>query len=145
MGHKVFETGVNAVQAGTRFGGWVSGDLANLAASATVNALFDLGDDWESFVFGAAVIFPSSPSTGLGSVQVFGRPDGVAGVYPSRRLKDPASTGASTNLATITTGPGPQQITFRPMGRYVVISATNSDATNAQGGSGKITLAVYTS
>lgn len=138
---RVFETDVNQVSAGTPAGGWVSGTLANLAANSTATAIFDLGQDWHQYPLIAVTIRPAPPSTGLQDIQAsFGD---TAAFNPARRCKEALSAGLSAMFATMTTSSGTYEAYFRTKGRYFAISMLNSDATNAQGATGKVTLATY--
>lgn len=138
---KVFETDVGAVSAGTAQGGWVSGSPANLAASASVNCVFDLGQDWHQFTHVSLAIRPSGASTGLNNIQASSSDS--ATLNAARRLKDISQVNHNSIAGNITTAGGAQQAIVRPMGRYFIVSVTNADATNPQDASAKVTIAAY--
>ena len=138
---KVFETDVGAVAAGTPRGGWVSGSPANLAASASVNCIFDLGQDWHQFSSVALAIRSSGTSTGLNNIHASS--SDTAALNTARRLKDVSQVSHNSIGGNITTAAGSQQAIVRPMGRYFVVSITNADSTNPQDASAKVTVACY--
>lgn len=138
---KIFETDVGAVAAGTANGGWVSGSPANLAASASVNCVFDLGQDWSQFTHVSVAIRSSGTSTGLNNIQASS--SDTATLNASRRLKDVSQVNHNSIAGNITTAGGTQQAIVRPMGRYFIVSLTNADATNPQDASAKVTIAAY--
>lgn len=139
---QVFESGVNQVAAGGDIGGWVSGTIASLAASATVDVIFDLGALWRCVAQVQVMVAPAGTSTGLSNVQVVS--SDTAAFNANRRLKDVAAAGPSTvNIASLTTANGVQAVLVKPAGRYLVVRATNADATNAQGAGAQIAAALY--
>jgi len=139
---KVFETDVAAVTAGAPGrGGWVSGSPANLAASGSVICVFDLGQDWHQYPNIQVSVSSTAPSSGLSGVQLYGS-DNVT-LNSARRLKESLVSGFSTIFASLTTANGAQQCFIKPMGRYLHVSLTNADATNAQGATAKVTVAAY--
>lgn len=136
---KIFETDVAAVSAGVATGGWVSGSPANLALSASANVLFDLGQDWHQYTSVNLAISSVGPSSGLSNVQVSSSDTNA--INTNRRLKDIGAVGPGAIAASITTAGGVQQLSVRPMGRYLFVSVTNADGANAQGATAKITMA----
>jgi hypothetical protein len=140
---RIFETGVNAVSAGTPGGGWVSGNPASLAASASVTCIFDLGQDWHQFVAVAIGILLSGTSTGFNAVRVSS--SDTSTINPARRLKDISQAGINQLNATVTTSEGAHQVNVRPVGRYLFVALTNADATNAQDANARVTIAAYPS
>lgn len=137
----LMETGVNAVTALGTKPGWVSGDVASLAASASINCIFDLGPDFDQYVAVAIKVNPAGPSSGLSAVQVFG--SDTAGVNANRRFKDISQPGPATINAAITVATGCSELWVRPHGRIVVVSVTNADGVNALGAGSKISLSAY--
>lgn len=139
----VMETDVAPVTAGGAVPGWVSGSFASLAPAVGLNIVFDLGPNWAQYVFVSLVVFVSGPSSGISTVQVFG---GSAPVLNfTRRLRDALSSGSGTIYSAWPASSGPQEVSVRPMGRYIVVAGTNADATNATGPSSKVVLAAYPS
>ena len=139
----VMETNGTPVVSGGDAAGWVSGTIANLAASTAAQCVFDLGPDWDQYQFCQVIVSPVGPSTGLNSVGVFS--SDTASLNTSRRLRDAqtSATPFSTTNVSLPTSSGTQAGYFRPAGRYMIVQATNSDATNAQGAAAKVTLAAY--
>jgi hypothetical protein len=138
----MMETGVNPVIAGNG-PGWVSGTPANLAAGTSTNVLvlFDLGPNWQNYTMLQAIINGALPSSGLTGFQLFSRDDPAVAINMSRRLFQANGSGSTISLA-ITSGSA-IGTTARPMGRYLIASMNNADATNAQGTGAKVTLAMY--
>lgn len=138
---KIFETGVSAVSAGTAAGGWVSGNPASLAASASVTALFDLGQDWNQYSHVVIAINPSGPSSGLTVTGITGSDTSTANTRRPLRGADGAGFGAITALSVPTAG-GPLAGIVHPLGRYMHVTVANADAVNAQGATTSITIGV---
>lgn len=139
----VMESDVTPVVAGGASPGWVSGSLASLAASALAICIFDLGPNWDQYSLASITVLSTSPSSGLSAVQVSGSATPTS--QSSRRMKEAFSAVVGTIYAALTTAGGPQSFQVRPIGRFVVVVATNADATNAQGAASKIVLAAYPS
>jgi len=137
----LMETDVGAVTAGAGRPGWVSGSIANLALSASVNCIFDLGPDWDQYVEVSVMISQSGSSSGLSAVQVFG--SDTAAVNANRRQSAWQTAGFSAGSASVLASGGVQTGRFGVAGRFLVVSATNADGVNAQGATSKITLAAY--
>lgn len=127
--------------AGGGAAGWVSGSPANLAASASVSIVFDLGPDWDQYGVAAVGVLPMGPSSGFASVQAMGSDTGVAN--PARRLKDMAVSGSANSSYAVSTGSNGHTFHVRPFGRYIVVSVTNADAANAIGAAAKVSMAAY--
>lgn len=123
----------------------VTGTIANLAASAVVTIYFDLGVDWMYYNSIGVTLLPTTPSTGISNVQLFGT-DVNGSFITARRLGSLAATSASATIfiGSMTSASGSQTIYTKPIGRYVVLSVTNADATNALGSSSKVYLTAYT-
>jgi len=138
---KIFETNVNQVTAGTANGGWVSGTPANLVASAAVDVIFDLGQDWHQYVAVQVSVFLAGPSTGANPVYFTGSDTAAKNV--NRRLVGASSASLSSIYANVTTSGSTQAVVVRPMGRYLTVTMLNADATNAMGATSKITMAAY--
>jgi hypothetical protein len=135
MAIKVLETDVGDSR--------VTGTIANLAAASAVNVLFDLGQDWEKFPLATLVVSPIGPSTGLSNVQVSFRPDAVATFNISRRSNFAYAPGATAVFISPPTASGPTSFTVRVLGRYLVLAATNADATNAMGATARVCVALH--
>lgn len=138
----VFETDLSAVTAPSRAGGWVSGSIANLAASAAVTCLFDLGPDWQQYNELVVAVKPAAPSSGLTGVMMTSRDDATAASNFNRQLGHRYGSAANGNAIS---GAPTTSATWnvRPMGRYLTVVATNADAVNAQGAGAKLTVAAF--
>lgn len=136
---KVFETNVAAVVAGLAgLGGWVSGSPASLAASGSVDCIFDLGQDWHQFPTVQVAFVPVAPSTTSTALAVG---SDTAAFNGNRPLVVAASAAAGTGVAAFTTTA--QSWLVRPMGRYFVVRVANTDASNAMGAGAKVTITAY--
>lgn len=138
----VMETGVNPVIAGGDRAGWISGDPANLALSATVNCLFDLGPDWQHFPLVQAAINPTPPSTGLGSITLVSS-DSAASFTAKRRLGYANAVASGTIFLSLPSASATNTFMVRPMGRYLQVNLTNADAAAAQGALTAVVLTAY--
>ena len=127
-----------SVAGGQSASGWVSGDIASLAASATAIALFDIGPDWDQYHTITININPVGPSSGLSNIQFSGRDDPTLAIDPLRRMGPANSTAGQVYSGAVTTAGGPQQFVVRPVGRFVVVSATNADGANPVGAAAHI-------
>lgn len=122
--------------------GWVSGDIASLAALGSVNVIFNLGSNWDQYNYLQVAVAVIGPSTGLSAVQVFGST--TPGIDATSPRLGPIYSVAYTPLsAAITVAGGVASAIFRPMGQYVAVSATNADGVSATGAASKITLGAY--
>lgn len=121
--------------------GWVSGTPSGLAASATVNCVFDLGPDWDQYGVAAVGVLPIGPSSGMANVQAMGS-DNTA-PNPARRLKDMAVAGSANSSFAINTSSNGHTFHVRPFGRYLIVSVSNADAANALGAASKVSVAAY--
>ena len=138
----VMVSSVNAVTPGSTFSGWVSGSIASLAASASVDTIFDLGPSWAQYVNIAIGIKSSGPSIALGSISVYG--SDTTTISPHRRLNaTPDDVSIPPASSYVYTAIGGNMLKLRPFGRYVIVSVTNVDSTNAQGALSGIDLAAY--
>lgn len=137
----LMETDAKPVTAGGKFAGWVSGTPAALAdgASVTGGVVFDLGPDWDQY---ASIMLSVQPvgATSLSAVAASGSDSAVVNL--SRRLNSPASVSFNDAYATITTAGGGSSVPLRPMGRFVIVSMTNTALGGVMGDS-KVTLAAY--
>ena len=142
---QIAETDVAPIAAGLQGGqvGWVSGSPANLAASASVDCVFDLGINWNQYPTIQVNINPVAPSTGFSGVQVSGAD--TPAFNASRRLNAASATSFNAIYASLVSSSGPVGIVMKPMGRYTTVRMSNSDATNAQGATAKVTVAAYPS
>ena len=138
------ETGANQV-AGGAAAGWVSGNPASLAASASVTCVFDLGPEWDQYVMLSIAFFPVAPSSGAANLTVYG--SDTATHNPARKMSSPATgnNGAAGGwfVASATSSSGSTAGVMRPQGRYVHAVMTNADGSNPMGGPAKITLFAY--
>lgn len=139
----VAETGVNPVVAFSGQPGWVSGDPAGLAASAQVNAIFDLGPHWDRYGLVAVTVNPAGPSSGFSAVQASGAD--TPSNYDHRRAMAYAfqGSGQARMFAAFNTASAAGQVFLRPNGRFFTVNGTNADAANAMGANAKFTLAAY--
>jgi hypothetical protein len=137
---KVFETGVRQVAAGSQFGGWVSGTISNLAASASFTSVFDLGSDWDQYNFVQLLIAVDGPSTGL--INVTAESSDTPTRDPRRRLA-PGFSGSPTGLFSTFSSGDYRTAWFRPAGRYFITNGSNGDASNATGGSSKFVVSAH--
>jgi len=135
------ETGVNAVTAGGAKAGWVSGDIASLALSATVDCIFDLGPDFDQYVTVSVKIAPIGPSSGTTACTVSSS-DSVAANL-NRRLRDPATAAGTMINAAVTVASGVGEFYARPHGRFLHVSITNADGVNALGATSKVSVSAY--
>lgn len=138
----LMETDVGAVPGGGA-AGWVSGTIANLAASGFATIIFDLGADWRQYCLVDVTVTPVGPSSGLNPVQFTGSDTPAAN--GNRRRGSPMATGATTYFLNLATASSTQSVWMRPAGRYLVMTATNADAANALGAAAKVTLCAYPS
>ena len=138
----VMETGVAQV-AGGAAAGWVSGNPASLAASASVTCVFDLGPDWDQYVVLNVVFSPVIPSSGASGLQLYG--SDTTTQNGARKLASPASGNFATGwyTASAPSSSGSTTAVVRPQGRYVHALMTNADVSNAMGPSTKISLFAY--
>lgn len=133
------ETDVGAVVAGNG-PGWVSGTPANLAASGSATAIFDLGPSWADYNLLQLSVLCAGPSTGLNGVETC-TVDTPAWV--SHRRHNAVGSNTPTGVyASITTAIGTAQWWVRPTGRYLLMRGTNADATNAVGATAKFSAAL---
>lgn len=139
----VAETGLRSVVAGNGLPGWVSGSPANLAASASVTCLFDLGADWDQYTELQVSVKCSAPSSGFTGVSVQGSDTTTltSGVRRCRSSQDSAI--GSTLYESVSSSVGAIQFNVRPWGRYVFVSLTNGDAVNAAGALSAVAIAAY--
>lgn len=137
----VFTSGSNAVTGGADSAGWVSGDIASLAASATVDVIFDLGPKWQHINWVMVSITPVTPSSGLSAVMMSG--SDTAAFNATRRLQAVNSLSFGVISAALTSANGSQMLPVKPFGRFFIIRATNADASNAQGATAHATIATY--
>jgi hypothetical protein len=137
---KILETGVSAVTAGLAPGGWASGNPASLAASGSVTALFDLGQDWHQYSHVVISVASSGPSSGLTINRITGSDTSTENLRRPVRGADGAGFGA-VSAVSVTTAAGALSGIVHPMGRYLFVTVTNADGANAQGATSGITIA----
>ena len=138
----VMETGINQVPGGAQ-AGWVSGNPAGLAdgASVTGGVVFDLGPDWDQYPVVGLTMLPVG-ATGFSGVSPTGS-DSTAN-NAGRRLTGAFTSGATFSqvFATMNSANGSVTIALRPIGRYVIVTMTNTAAGGVMGAS-RVTLAAY--
>lgn len=136
----IMETDKNPVAGGGNQPGWVSGTPAGLAASGTVDIVFDLGPDWDQYRFVQISCAPAGPSSGS---QLSGRGSDTTTATENRRL----SYANSVNLTSVNNVAFSSSVTVvvRPIGRYVIPRWTNTDGINVCGAASKCTIAAYPS
>jgi hypothetical protein len=132
-------SGQNAVAPGNG-PGWVSGDIASLALSATATLIFDLGPNWDQYNCVQVGVVPAGPSSGLTAVQAFSSDDAAFSAAADVQLNNVWGATYGAISAAITT---PQTCSFAPMGRYFIVRATNADAANAQGATAFVRITAY--
>lgn len=133
-------SGQNAVAPAGSMAGWVSGDIASLAALGVATAIFDLGPNWDQYNCVQVGIIPAAPSSGLTAVQAFSSDDATFNAATDVQLNNVwGATFAALSVAVAT----PQTCIFAPMGRYFIVRATNVDAVNAQGAGAFIRITAY--
>jgi hypothetical protein len=132
-------SGVAAVGAGNG-PGWVSGDLASLALSATATIVFDLGPNWDQYNVVQLAVVPAGPSSGLTAVKAFSSDDAVLSAATDVALNNCWATTFGVISAAVA---APQSCDFSPMGRYFIVQATNADGVNAQGAGAFVQLCAY--
>ena len=139
----VMETGLNSVEPTSGTPGWVSGNPANLAASASVTCVFNLGTDWDQYTELQVSVKCQAPSSGFTKVSVQGSDTTVltSGVRRCRSSQDSAI--GSTLYESVSSAVGAIQFNVRPWGRYVFVSLTNGDAVNAAGALSAVAIAAY--
>lgn len=138
----VMKTGVSAVPSGGNVPGWISGDPASLAASASVTAIFDLGPDWQQYTVAAVCVYPVGSSSGFSNV--FITSSATTSADNSRRPNFISSTSyASAFSASLTTANGGSTAHIRPQGRFLTVALTNADAVNPMGAAASVTVTIY--
>jgi hypothetical protein len=133
-------SGQNAVAGGTTQPGWVSGDIAALAAAGTATVVFDLGPNWDQYNVVQVALVPAGPSSGLSGVSVHSSADASFNAATDPQLNYTWGTpfGAAAVAMSV-----PQSAMFSPMDRYLIVRATNADGVNAQGAGAFVQLAAY--
>lgn len=133
-------SGVAAVAGGGTIPGWISGDIASLAASATATLIYDLGPNWDQYNVVQVGVVPAGPSTGLSGVSVFSSDDATFNAAQDVQLNSVWGATFANLVAAITSA---QTACFAPMGRYLIVRATNADAVNAQGAGAFVLVCAY--
>jgi hypothetical protein len=133
-------TGVAAVAGGTTQPGWVSGDIAALAAAGTATIVFDLGPNWDQYNVVQLAVVPAGPSSGLSGVAVYSSDDTNfnAAVDPQLNYTWATAVGAASMAIA-----APQSAMFTPQSRYMIVRATNADGANAQGAGAFMQLSMH--
>lgn len=133
-------SGQNAVAGGGTIPGWISGDIASLAAAGTATIVFDLGPNWDQYGVVQLAFVPAGPSSGLSGVAVYSSSDAAFSAATDPQLNYTWATAVGAASMAITT---PQSAMFSPMDRYMIIRATNADGANPQGAGAFVALAAY--
>lgn len=133
-------SGQSAVAGGGTQFGWVSGDIASLVALAVATLVFDLGPNWDQYPVIQVGVMPAAPSSGLSAFQVYSSDDAVFSATADLPLNNVWATTLGSISAAVAT---PQTGSFSPMGRYVIVRATNADAVNAQGAGAFVRVCAY--
>jgi hypothetical protein len=133
-------SGQNAVAGGTTQPGWVSGDIAALAAAGTATIVFDLGPNWDQYNVVQLAVVPAGPSSGLSGVSAYSSPEASFSAAADPQLNHTWATSFGAAVAAIN---APQSAMFSPMDRYLIVRATNADGANAQGAGAFVALAAY--
>ena len=133
-------SGQNQVAGGGTQPGWISGDIANLAASGVATIIFDLGPNWDQYNVVQLGVVPAGPSSGLSGVSAFSSDDPNFNAALDVQLNNCWATAFGAVAAAINAA---QSCAFSPMGRYFIVRATNADGANAQGAGAFVRLAAY--
>src|SRR5574343_1610368 len=133
-------TGVNAVAGGGTQPGWISGDIAALAASATATMVFDRGPQWGQYNCVQVAVVPAGPSSGLNAVSAFSSDDATFAAASDVQLNNVWGATFGAISAAVNAA---QSTIFAPMGRYFIVRATNADAVNAQGAGAFVQICAY--
>lgn len=133
-------SGQNAIAGGGSQFGWVSGDIASLVALAVATIVFDLGPNWDQYPVIQVGVMPAGPSSGLSAFSVSSSDNAVYSAATDLPLNNVWATAMGSISVAVA---APQTGSFSPMGRYVIVRATNADAVNAQGAGAFVRLCAY--
>ncbi|UOF78618.1 hypothetical protein [Bacteriophage sp.] len=133
-------SGAAAVAGGGTIPGWVSGDIASLAASATATIVFDLGPNWDQYNVVQVGVVPAGPSSGLSGVAAYSSDDAAFNAAQDIQLNNVWGATFGAISAAVA---APQTTSFAPMGRYFIVRATNADGANAQGAGAFVAICAY--
>ena len=131
-------SGQNAIAGGGTIPGWISGDIASLAAAGTATIVFDLGPNWGQYGVVQLAVVPAGPSSGLSGVKAFSSSDAALNAAVDPQLNYTWATSFGVVSAAIN---APQSAMFSPMDRYFIVQATNADGVNPQGAGAFVQLA----
>ena len=134
-------SGQNAVAGGTTQPGWVSGDIASLAAAGAATVIFDLGPNWDQYNVVQVALVPAGPSSGLSGVAAYSSADPAFNAAQDPQLN--YTWGTSFGPAAGAAAAAPQSAMFTPMDRYLIVRATNADGANAQGAGAFVQLSAH--
>lgn len=134
-------SGVSAIAGGGAGPGWVSGEIASLAASGTATVIFDLGPNWQAYGSVQIAVVPAGPSSGLSNVTVRSSDDATFSATADPTLNSTNATTFGTGIAASVTTP--QSSFVAPMGRFLGVIATNADGVNAQGATAFVQICAY--
>lgn len=135
----VLRTDVSAIPLGVgNVPGWVSGSPANLAASANVFCVFDLGPNWDQYKVVVVHVDGGTPQAGTG-IQAYGSDDGIL-----MKCRLGAITSANMNATWYVDMTSTTAVTgvLRPSGRFVRVLFSNG-APAAQGASAAVQLTAF--
>lgn len=136
----VMESGSNQIIPNITFYGWVSGNLANLQPSTQVDIIFDLGPLWNQYNL-LQLSFHITQSIGINHVHISG--NDIQSFNTKRRLCVLSDSNFPEIYDDLTISTGTKSAYFKPMGRFVIIRATNSDTVNSLGVDSGIVLVGY--
>lgn len=136
----VLETDVAQSVAGAGVPGWLQGSPANAADGAQINALFDLGPDWDQYTT-VAITVRSTVATSLSAVAASFRDDATATMNNNRICRDCVNGAAGSIVSVTVTSLG--QFHVSVMGRYLVVKADNTPGGGAQGPLSKIAISAF--
>lgn len=133
-------SGQNAVAGGGTIPGWVSGDIASLAAAGTATIVFDLGPNWDQYNCVQVGVVPAGPSSGLSGVSAYSSDDASFNAALDVQLNNVWGATFGAISAAVA---APQSTIFAPMGRYFIVRATNADGANSQGAGAFVQICAY--
>lgn len=135
-------SGVAAVAAdGTpQVPGWVSGDLANLGASASIDVIFDLGPNYDSYPIVQIAHSDVTGSSGVTVTSVRGSSDSAS--TAADPVLNYAGAQAVGSVSGVSSAAG-RSFFVRPMGRFLITRFANADAVNPVNAQAFVALAAY--
>jgi hypothetical protein len=137
----VLYAGRDQVTGGGTSPGWISGDVAGLAAGQTTTVIFDLGPNWADYVRGTVMLYLSGPTVASGASAIWNGND----LSAPNRERAIAFNGTTSSFVTTITPPNWGGFTFVIHGRYVFITVTNADATLAYSATSYVRVTAHNS